>query len=103
MFLLQRSGTHLVEYMGVFGCLAQPEPGPVRGPGSGEPACTEPTNTVWLPGQNKPGPYYTLFDSLFLAWPNWVAESFLVYNEAPAKFQNFKRYYTNYNRFELKI
>jgi hypothetical protein len=53
--------------MDVFGCLAQPEPGPVRGPGSEEPGCTEPTKTVWLPGPNKPGSYYTLFGSLFFS------------------------------------
>jgi hypothetical protein len=64
--------------MDVFGYLVQPEPGPVRGPGSGEPVCTEPPNNVWLPGQNESDPYYTLFGSLFLAWPNWVANSFHV-------------------------
>jgi hypothetical protein len=49
----------------VFGCLAQPELGSVRRPGSMEPACLEPTNNVWLPGQNEPGSYYTLFGSHF--------------------------------------
>jgi hypothetical protein len=53
--------------MDVFGCLAPPEPGSVREPGSGEPAYTESTNNVWLPGQNEPGPYYTLFGSHFFS------------------------------------
>jgi hypothetical protein len=51
----------------VFGCLVQPESGSVRGPGLREPACTEPTNNVWLSAQNEPDPYYTLFGSLFFS------------------------------------
>jgi hypothetical protein len=51
--------------MDVFGCLTQPEPGSVRGPGSREPVYTESTSNVWLPGQNEPGPYDTLFGSHF--------------------------------------
>jgi hypothetical protein len=62
------------------------------GPGSREPACTEPTQNVWLPGQNEPGPYDTLFGSHFLAWPNWVAASFDVLDAVPSKIQNVKRY-----------
>jgi hypothetical protein len=49
----------------VFGCLDQNEPGSVRGLGSREPACTEPTQNVWLPGQNEPDPYDTVFGSHF--------------------------------------
>jgi hypothetical protein len=49
----------------VFGCLAQPEPGSVRGPDSREPACTETTQNVWLFDQNEPGLYDTLFGSYF--------------------------------------
>jgi hypothetical protein len=29
---------------------------------------------------------------ILLDWSNWIAASFHVYNEAPAKFQNVKRY-----------
>jgi hypothetical protein len=32
----------------VFGSLVQSESGSVRGPDLREPACTEPTNNVWL-------------------------------------------------------
>jgi hypothetical protein len=47
--------------MYVFGCSTQSGSGSVGGPGLQEPACTEPIQNVWLPFQNKPGPYDTLF------------------------------------------
>jgi hypothetical protein len=49
----------------VFGCLAQPEPGSLKEPGSREPASTETVQNIWLPDQNELGPYGTLFGSHF--------------------------------------
>jgi hypothetical protein len=37
-------------------------------------ACSEPTNNVWLPGQNKPGPYYTLFGSHFFSFSRQISK-----------------------------
>jgi hypothetical protein len=62
----------------VFGCLAQPEPGPLTEPGSREPACTEPTKMLGcLVKMNQAHMIHCLV-LIFVVWPNWVAANFVV-------------------------
>jgi hypothetical protein len=63
----------------------------VRGPGSREPACTEPTQMFGcLVKMNLTHMTHCLV-LIYLAWPNWDATSFDVLDVVPAKFVNFKR------------